>query len=339
MLTSTRRRFSAAAIPIMIGAVLGLLLGFVSPAQAVVLPLPSCSTNAPAVVPATGLLASAVNQSGLPPHCWYLPSSSSGEAAGYLGADDSHTRYRFIQTNFPVSAQLPNLNGPGLNGAAGVEECDPNIGYAAQFGVVKDIATGLETPFYAQGFWNSVTGDPCINHQPLVPAPDSLTNCPVNGTGSVLGHSPNVFCGSFAPVSINDQLNDFAIFYTPGGFFFHRTSFGFCDTTQGQCRQAYANSPVSLNYWEVGAGIFSGAQFIGAPPNIPVVAFTRTSMNCYTCAGGAFRPISVIQPVNSTDVGGVENVQDVNSSGQGVLSANNSLDANGDFTMSNGSTS
>lgn len=319
------------------GALAAAAIAVAPAANAVTLPLPTCSVTNPGVAPN---LANATNQPGLPPHCWYLPvgTPTTGEAAGYLAANDGHTRYRFIQTNFKVSPQLINLNGTGLNGAAGIEECDPNISYAAQFGVVKDQATGLETPFYAQGHWLPGSGDPCINNKPLVPNPDSTTNCPLGGTGSVTGTSPAVFCGSFAPVGVNDQLSDFAIYYTPGGAHFHHVSFGFCDVTQGVCRQAYAPHSVSLNFWEVGAGIFSGQQFISAPPSLPVVSFTATSMNCYSCKA-AFRPISVIQPVNASGVGGIENVQDVNSSGQAVLSPNNSLDAGGNFTMSNGSTS
>lgn len=319
-------------------ALLGGAVAMTPAAQAVVLPLPTCSATDPGVAAPNGNFVNST-------HCWYLPvgTPTTGEAAGYLGADDSHTRYRFIQTNFPVTAQLVNLNGTslgGLNGAVGVEECDPNIAYAAQFGVVKDAHTGLETPFYAQGFWNGTTGDPCINHAPLVPVPNTATNCPPGGTGSVTGVSGStpVFCGSFAPVAIGDQLSGFAIYYTPGGSHFHHVSFGFCNVTAGNCRQAYAPHSVSLNFWEVGAGIFSGQQFIGAPPSLPVVQFTATSMNCYSCKA-AFRPISVIQPVNSTGTGGLEQVVDVNGSNQTVLGANNSLDAGGDFTMSNGSTS
>jgi hypothetical protein len=316
-------------------------LAFAAPAaNAVTLPLPSCAATAPSAAP---VLAAATNQSGLPPHCWYLPQGgeTTGSAAGILAADDGHTRYRFIQTNFKVSAQFANLNGTGLNGAVGVEECDPNIAYAAQFGIAPDPGNGgAETPFIAQGFWNSTTGDPCINHTPLVPAPNSTTNCPPTpgGAGSVLGTSPNVYCKSFAPVGTGDQLADFAIYYTPGGAHLHHVSFGFCDVTQGNCRQAYAPGAVNLNFWELGAGVFSGAQNLGAPPSIPVAAFTSTSMNCYSCKA-AFRPISVIQPVNSSGVGGIENVQDVNGSGQAVLGPNNSLNPGGSFTVYNGSTS
>ena len=316
-------------------------LAFAAPAaNAVTLPLPSCAPTAPSAAP---VLAAATNQPGLPPHCWYLPEGNgetTGAAAGILAADDGHTRYRFIQTNFKVSAQFTNLNGTGLNGAVGVEECDPNIAYAVQFGIAPDGHGGAETPFIAQGYWDSTTGDPCINHTPLVPAPNSTTNCPAGGAGSVLGVSGTspVFCKSFAPVNTGDQLTDFAIYYTPGGHHFHHVSFGFCDVTQGNCRQAYAPGAVNLNFWELGAGVFSGAQTLGAPPSIPVVAFTSTSMNCYSCKA-AFRPISVIQPVNTSGVGGIENVQDVNSSGQAVLGPNNSLDSGGNFTVFNGSTS
>jgi hypothetical protein len=309
-------------------------------ATAITIPSPPiCSSIDPGVAPN---LANATNQPGLPPHCWYLPQAGEegGSAAGYLGADDNHTRYRFVQTTFPVTPQMINLNGPGLNGAVGVEECDPNIAYAAQFGVVWDTADGPAhwTAFYAQGHWNGLTGDPCINHNLLIPNPN-VSVCPVNGTGPVLGTSPVVFCGSFANTVINtgDLLSDVAVYYVPSGFFFHRMSFGFCNVTGGYCRQAYSPETVSLNWWEIGAGVFSGNQLLTAPAGIPLVSFTSTGMNCYSCSPGP-RPLSVIQPVNSTGVGGLEQVSDVNASGQDVLSPANSL-AGGSFTMFNGSTS
>jgi hypothetical protein len=338
MIKSKRRYFALVA-----GLLATAGFAFAAPAaNAVTLPLPVCSSVAPSPAP---VLADATNQPGLPPHCWYLPEgtvSAPGAAAGVLAANDGHTRYRFIQTNFKVSDQFIDLNGTGLNGAVGIEECDPNIAYAAQFGIAPDPNNaGAETPFVAQGFWNGTTGDPCINHTPLVPAPSSAPGvCPPTpgGHGSILGTSPNVYCKSFAAVGIGDQLTDFAIYYTPGGGHVHQVSFGFCDVTQGNCRQAYAPGAVNLNFWELGIGVFSGQQGIGAPPSIPVVAFTQTSMNCYACKA-AFRPISVIQPVNSSGVGGIENVQDVNGSGQAVIGPNNSLDLSGNLTIFNGSTS
>lgn len=322
-------------------AVAGLMLaGAAVSASAITIPSPPvCSSTDPGVAPN---LAAASNQPGLPPHCWYLPEAGEGggAAAGYLGADDSHTRYRFVQATFPVTPQMINLNGPGLNGAAGVLQCDPNIAYAAQFGVVWDTADGPAhwVPFYAQGHWNGLTGDPCISHNLLVPNPN-VTTCPPNGAGSVLGTSPAVFCGSFANtvISTNDVLSDVAIYYTPSGFFFHRVSFGFCDVTGGYCRQAYAPQTVSLNFWEIGVGVFSGNQLLGAPAGITLVPFTDTGMNCYSCSPGP-RPLSAIQPVNSSGTGGLEEVQDVNGSGQVVLSPDNTL-SGGSFTMFNGSTS
>jgi hypothetical protein len=195
-------------------------------------------------------------------------------------------------------------------------------------------------PFYAEGFWSGTMGDPCINHAPLITNP-TISTCPDTPAGnglSVTGTSPNLFCGSFAPVNTGDVLSDVAVYYTPGGSHFHDTSFGFCDVTQGYCRQAYAPHSVSLNFWEVGVGVFSGNQTLTAPALLNLAQFTQTSMNCYSCKA-MYRPISVIQPVNSTGTGGLEQVEDVNNSGQEVLGPDNSLDLNGDFTMFNGSTS
>jgi hypothetical protein len=327
-------------------------LALAGSASAITIPSPPiCSSTDPGVAPN---LAAATNQPGLPPHCWYLPQAGEGggAAAGYLGADDNHTHYRFVQTTFPVTPQMINLNGPGLNGAVGVEECDPNIAYAAQFGIVWDTADGPAhwAAFYAQGHWNTLTGDPCINHTLLVPNPNTGL-CPVNGAGNVLGYSPAVFCGSFANtvINTNDLLANVAIYYTPGRHIHSGescafsvsvpgcVSFGFNDVTQGYARQAYGSRAVDLNFWEFGVGVFSGNQLLTAPAGITLVPFSDTGMNCYSCAAGP-RPISVIQPVNGFGVGGLEQVSDVNTSGQVVLSPNNSL-AGGNFTMFNGSTS
>jgi hypothetical protein len=329
-------------------------------ASAITIPSPpTCSSTDPGVAPN---LADATNQLGppaLPPHCWYLPESGTtespgGAAAGYVGADDNHTHYRFIRTTFTVTPQMIDLNGStitALQGAVGVEECDPNIAYAAQFGVVWDTADGPAhwVPFYAQGFWNTLTGDPCINHNLLVPHPN-ITICPPNGAGSVLGTSPAVFCGSFSNTTINtgDVLADVGIYYTPGHIHSGEScsyssavpgcvSFGFENVTQGYSRQAYGSRAVDLNFWEVGVGVFSGNQLLGAPAGITLVSFTNTGMNCYSCSPGP-RPLSVIQPVNDSGVGGLEEVQDVNGSNQVVLSPDNTL-VGGSFTMFNGSTS
>lgn len=338
-----RRLFAVAA-----GAVLatGIGLSTAMPASAATLPLPFCSTTAP-VTPSvvTGFVPSTPTVAA---NCWYLPEGaieSFGSAAGYLGANDNHTRYRFVQANFTVTPQFTNLNGTGHPGAVGVEECDPNISFAAQFGVIPDPTQGgAEVPFYAEGFWGTNVGDPCINNLPLVPNP-TVAQCPLGGNGNPVtdkvGVSP-IFCGSFAPLSTGDQLGQFAIYYTPGLTHHHQVSFGFCNISKDYCRQAYARQPVNLNFWEIGVGVFSGVQALSAPPTIPIVAFSQVGMNCYSCSPGP-RPMSVIQPVNPSLSGGLEEVADYNGSAQGVLSPDNTIfqssSTGSSFTVYNGSTS
>jgi hypothetical protein len=337
---------------------LGLVVGAVAmaapAASAAVLPLPTCSTTDPGTAPN---LASATNQPGLPPHCWYTAPTGGG-SAGYAELNDGHTRIRFVTTNLTNNPQLVDLNGGTNQGVVGDLVCDPNNhafgngGWAAEVGLFGNggAINQKNTVYYAAGFWAAGAPDPCVTHAPLVPNPVFASAgagqrlCPSGGAGSVLSANPaTLFCGSFSnpsqttgEVGLNDVLDSLAVFYAPGGSHFHQISFGYTDVTTGIAQQAYTNSPVSLNLWESGIGAFAASQTLHAPANIPLETFSGDRVTCYSCKASV--PVSAIQPVNSTGVGGLGQAQFVNASGQVVLSPLNSL--TGDtFSIENGSTS
>ena len=68
-----------------------------------------------------------------------LPSCASGVncasnlagQAGYNGADDNHTHYRYVQTETTAAPQLVNLVG-AAGGSTGVTLCVENTGAVAQ---------------------------------------------------------------------------------------------------------------------------------------------------------------------------------------------------------------
>src|SRR5580693_2080290 len=190
-----RPRLAAIAVSLLAAGGLTLSVGTV-PAAATILPLPTCSATDPGTAP------------NLIGHCQYDIEQG---AAGYLGADDNHTHYRYVTTNTVNTPQLVDLDGPSTQGLVGAEECDPNNhyhgagGWAAQIGLLgNDGVTDQEnTVYYAAGFWPAAAPDPCVNHAPLVPDPDTST-CPAGGTGSVTGTSPSVFCGSFSDPTLPD---------------------------------------------------------------------------------------------------------------------------------------
>ena len=139
--------------------------------------------------------------------------------AGYYGADDNHTHYRFVQTVTVATPQLVNLNGTGDNmGAVGVSLCDPNSGRAAQIslgfnGVNYEVA-------FTVGRYFTDAAEPCVQA--------AFAHINPFKSGTLL---------NFPGVGAGDKIY-LAIYYTPGGTHFHQISFGACDITQGVCRQA-----------------------------------------------------------------------------------------------------
>jgi hypothetical protein len=296
-------------------ALLGGTAALAGTAQAI--PLPSCTTTDPGP--------------GSPPnyvpsqHCWYNTDIGN---AGYLGANDNHTHYRYVTADVANSPSLVDLNGTGGSGTVGTELCDPNDhagghgGWAAEIGLFGNggVAHQSNMVFYAAGFWASGAPDPCANNLPLVTDPNSTTNCPPGGTGSVFGTSPAVFCGSLGTVNPGDQLDNLAVYYVPPTWASHKLdiSFGFCDVTGGFCRQAYTHKPVVVNLWEFGIGAFSENTLLGNPPITPMETFGNTMVTCYACAHAV--PIIDVQPVNGLGIGGLVAGQTTNGSGNATMS-------------------
>ncbi len=239
-----------------------------------------------------------------------------GGLAGYYGADDNHTHYRFVQTVTVAAPQLVNLNGNGDNtGAAGVSLCDPNSGNAADIAVGFNGKRFLVSWIVGKYFTN--TAEPCVQAAAKF----------VFKHGHVL---------SFPGVNAGDKLF-LAIYYTPSGPNRHRISFGACDITQGVCRQAYSNA-LTLSFFEFGIGTASQSTNLTAPANNPLTSFASNEVTCYSCAGAV--PITAVGPVNPFNIGGLYEAQFLNPSSQVTMSPNDSLNyATDTFGVWNGSTS
>jgi hypothetical protein len=264
--------------------------------------LPSCATGAKCVDNAAGL-------------------------AGYYGADDNHTHYRYVQTVVSATPQLVNLNGnySGYHqGAVGVELCDPN-----DFGQTGDlsgdfaaqISLGYTTAGYEVrynvGFF-APTADPCVD--------SGFT------TFQFQNGQPLLLTG----INPGDTLS-LAIYYTPGGRHFHQISFGVCDEQTGICRQAYNESPVAVNFWEFGIGGFANHVTLTGGAINPSESFADNEVTCYSCTHMV--PINDVQPVNTLGVGGLTEAQYVNLTSQPELTPKDSLASDSSFELWEGSTS
>jgi len=246
-------------------------------------------------------------------HC----TTDSVGMAGYYGADDNHTHYRYVQTVTVAAPTLTALNGVGAKGAAGVgvELCDPNIGFSAQLAVGN--IGGTFQAFYLVGFFKNAP-DPCVNN--------GLINGVVFTSGTPLGLNP---------ISPGDVLQ-LAIWYAPSGHFFHHFVFSVCDVTSQVCRQAETHGPFNLNLWEFGIGAVANNVSLTAPADNPLDTFSSNMVTCYTCSHMV--PITAVSPVNPFGIGGLTQAQFANISSQIVMSPNNSLASNNEFTVYNGST-
>jgi len=244
-----------------------------------------------------------------------------GGVAGYYGADDNHTHYRFVQTTVTATPQLVDLNGPAGSEVApatvGDELCDPNDGITAQ------ISLGFWDGKYQVGYYvgkGAKAADPCIQ--------DNLINGSINvfRIGTLLGLNG---------INPGDKVY-LGIYYTPSGRHQHQLSFGACDETTGVCRQAYTSSRFQLEFWEVGTGAFTPGELLTGGAVNEFETFSSTDVTCYSCPHMV--PISSISPVNSFGAGGLYEARFANSSSQVVMSPNDSL-AGDTYDIFNGSTS
>jgi hypothetical protein len=254
------------------------------------------------------------------PTCPGTHCVTNGEGvAGYYGAEDGQTHYRYVQTVTTAAPQLVNLNGELASGpgAVGVELCDPNTGIAAQLGIVAT-PTGFEVLYLVGHFGPFSAADPCIQNGILTHVFKAGIPLLANG------------------VSPGDQVS-LAIFYSPSGRIRHTLSFGVCDITANVCRNATTSTRYSLNFWEFGIGAAANDQVLTAPALNTLDSFTDNTVTCYSCSHSV--PITSVTPVASFGVGGLTQAQWANSSSQVVMSPNNSLTAANTFTLFNGSTS
>jgi len=246
-----------------------------------------------------------------------------GGVAGYYGADDNHTHYRYVQTTVTASPQLIDLNGPLSSeiypASVGDELCDPNTGQIAQISLGWDAATNSYAVAWDVHHYNAKLAEPCTQN-------DFQFNQSIFKSGNLLQYSG---------ISANDKVF-LAIYYTPSGRHQHQLSFGSCDETTGVCRQAYTTSRFQLEFWEFGTGAFTPANVLTAGDNNLFETFSGTDVTCHSCSKSV--PISSVSPVNSFGAGGLYEAQFANSSSQVVMSPKDSL--SGDtYSMWNGSTS
>jgi hypothetical protein len=253
--------------------------------------------------------------------------SEPGGVAGYYGADDNHTHYRFVQTVVTASPQLIDVNGPLSSkyypATVGDELCDPNDGVNAQISLGYTATFGWQVFYVVGKFPVSPSGgsaDPCIQDNYLA------NGGSIYRVGTLLG---------LTGVSEGDQIY-LGIYYTPGGHHEHQLSFGACDITSGECRQAYTSTRYSLNFWEFGIGAFAPAEVLtGGAVNL-FDTFSYDQVTCYSCSHAV--NVSAVQPVNQFGIGGLYEAEFANSSSQVVMSPNDSL-SGAKFSMFNGSTS
>jgi hypothetical protein len=250
----------------------------------------------------------------------------NGGVAGYYGADDNHTHYRYVQTTVNASPQLIDLSGAvatdlGALPSVGDQLCDPNDGVTAQISLGYVPADNQYEVRYIVGKYPA-NADPCTQN-------NFQTSGAIFRSGNLL-FAKSVGSG----ISPGDSVF-LAIYYTPSGNHRHQLSFGACDITSGICRQAYT-SQRALEFWEFGVGAFTPGSVLTAPAENKFENFSSTNVTCYSCSGSV--PISSVSPVNPFGAGGLYEAQFVNSSSQTVMSPNDTL-SGASFNIYNGSTS
>jgi hypothetical protein len=296
------RRYSAAlAVPVLAGFTLAAV-----PAGAQ--SLPDCAAGASAADHCTTDVAA--------------PGSlgEDGGVAGYYGADDNHTHYRYVGTVVTAAPELVDLSGTvvgdlGFLPSVGDELCDPNDGVTAQ--ISMGYVAGKFEVFYIVGKYPP-NADPCIQNS-------FQTSGAVFKTGTLLLDNG---------ISVNDQVF-LGIYYDPSGTHKHQLSFGVIDATSGVSRQAWTSTH-ALNFWEFGIGAFTPGNVLTGGAVNKFETFSQNEVTCYSCAGAV--PVTSVSPVNPFGAGGLYEAQFANSSSQVVMSPNDTLTP-GSFTMFNGSTS
>jgi hypothetical protein len=246
--------------------------------------------------------------------------SSAGGVAGYYGADDGHTHWRYVQTVVTASPTLENLNGVSSStlGAVGATLCNENTGQDAQIGLYDN--AGVYGVAYDAGTVSTSYDDPCIDAGLINP---NITSAP-----QLLGHLTG-------GISAGDKIL-VSIYYDPtsSGFGHHALQFSATDLTKvNEHRSATLTIP-AVSFTEYGIGVVSDAATVTAALNNNLEAFSSSDVNFYSATKPAF-PIS--QEKAYYGYGGLSQVQYVNTSDQPEISPNGSL-SGASFTVFEGST-
>jgi hypothetical protein len=248
--------------------------------------------------------------------------SSNGGVAGYYGADDGHSHFRYTQVLVTATPTLENLNGVSSStlGAVGTELCDENAdggsGYAAQIGLYDN--GGKYGVAYDWGdFASNTFDDACIDA--------GLLNPDIVSAYQLLGNI-TIHAGDKILVSV---------YYNPSGRGHHELQFAATDETQTNEHRSATESIPTQSFTEFGDGVVSDASTVTAALNNNLETFGDAVFTCYSCAKAL--PIAQDDKYYSMGDGGLSQVQYVNTSDQPEISPNSSLTSNA-FTVFEGST-
>jgi len=256
-------------------------------------------------------------------------ASNLAGAAGYNGADDSHTHYRYVSTETTAAPGLINLNGGNAvdgsqAGTTGVTLCDENTGQVAQLALGYFTLAPATTPAYhlayGVGHYQLGAAEPCVQSA-------GLAKINIFRSGFLL---------NFTGINGGDKLV-LSIAYTGGRH--PSIKFGVFDLTSpsgGVFRSATLNTrPKSFTEFGIGA-TSRNTQLTAVIPGLGVAAFLGNQVACYSC--GSNVPITSVSPVNPFNTGGLYESQLVNISGDPIMSPLDSLAVSTDaFGIQNGS--
>lgn len=251
--------------------------------------------------------------------------SAAGGVAGYYGADDGHTHYRYVQAIITASPSLVNLSGTSLTGAAGAELCDENTGWAAQIGVYATggghygVAFADSSGVGGGGLLNNSFDDPCIE-------------------GGLV--QPNVLLAAHFNNSFNAQITTgdrllVSAYYNPHGIFGqHQVTFAVTDLSKINEHRSIVTWAHAQSLSEFGIGVLSDASSVTADTNNLVDTFGSPEVNFYSATHPAY---PIIDQKAFYGYAGLSQVQYVNVSSQVEMSPLSTLTPSG-FSVFEGST-
>jgi hypothetical protein len=247
--------------------------------------------------------------------------SSAGGVAGYYGADDGHTHWRYVQAVVTASATLENLNGVASTslGAVGVTLGNENTGQDAQIGLYDN--GGKFGVAYDYGTVSTTYDDPVIEA--------GLINPDILAAPQLLG---NLTGG----ISVGDRIL-VSIYYDPtaagrGGR--HVLQFSATDLSKVNEHRSATLSERAISFTEYGIGVVSDASTVTAALNNNLETFTGADVNFYSSS----KPAEALSATSAYyGYGGLSQVQYVNTSAQPEIGPDSSL-SGASFTVYEGST-